>query len=357
MTHGLKQRYLGGLTALMCVFGLSFSNLGKANTPDTTNQINEAWYQNLQQHNKKIMDQSQSSSDLEQAERKARTGLQSADEKMSRSSTAMPVIDALNDDQRAKLSQAAKAEMDKAQREAKARFKLLQQQLGQVQVYQRGQYLDLSQANPQSNNSAAGLIDPAQIAQSFAGLNLLDRSPFELRIFVSLSMPKVSLLALAKDARTIGAVLVFRGLPNGLNGLKGLNGSGSRQDSVKNAAKNNPAKVVSPWMDMYQQLGFLRATGANLQIDPTAFARYDIESVPSFVMSRPDQNTACSAGQCQNTYAKAVGEQKLREVLEDWMQNFDETQAQANEGLINPAKNKTFSAQAQEWAQKLKELE
>jgi type-F conjugative transfer system pilin assembly protein TrbC len=350
MKHDLKQRSLGGLTALMCVFGLSFSNVGKTNQPNS-NQINEAWYQNLQQHNKKIMDQSQSSSDLEQAERKARTGLQSAAEKMSRSSTAMPVIESLNDAQRAQLSQAAKAEMDKAQRQAQGRLKLLQHQLGQVQVYQRGQYLDLSQANPQSNSSAAGLIDPAQIAQSFAGLNLLERSPFELRIFVSLSMPKVSLLALAKDARTIGAMLVFRGLPNGLNG------AGARQDSVKNAAKNNPAKVVSPWMDMYQQLGFLRATGANLQIDPTAFARYDIESVPSFVMSRPDQNTACSAGQCQNTYAKAVGEQKLREVLEDWMQNFDETQAQANEGLINPAKNKTFSAQAQEWVQKLKESE
>lgn len=348
MKHNLKQRYLGGLSAFMCVVGLGFSNVGKTNPPNS-NQIDEAWYQNLQQHNKKIMDQSQSDIDLKQAEQKSRSGLQNADERMRRSSTAMPVIEPLNDEQRAKLSKAAKSEMDKAQREAQSRLKLLQQQLGQVQVYQRGQYLDLSQANPQINSSAAGLIDPAQIAQSFAGLNLFERSPFELRIFVSLSMPKVSLLALAKDARTIGATLVFRGLPNGLNASKNQN---------KAQRENSTAKTISPWMDMYQQLGFLRATGVSLQIDPTAFARYDIDSVPSFVMNRQDlgTNTACQAGQCQNTYAKSVGEQKLREVLETWVKQSDDSLDDKND-LINPAKNKTFSAQAQEWVQKLKESE
>ncbi len=71
-------------------------------------------------------------------------------------------------------------------------------------------------------------------------------------IFVSLSMPEASLKSLYFEAEQIGAVLVLRGL---------------KDHSFKQTAEA------------------LQSLGIGVQIDPTLFKQYAIESVPTFVKS------------------------------------------------------------------------
>lgn len=69
-------------------------------------------------------------------------------------------------------------------------------------------------------------------------------------IFVSLSMPEASLKSLYFEAEKEGAVLVLRGL---------------KDNSFKKTAE------------------FIQSLGIGVQIDPTLFEKYAIESVPTFV--------------------------------------------------------------------------
>lgn len=74
-------------------------------------------------------------------------------------------------------------------------------------------------------------------------------------IFVSLSMPEVSLQALYQEAESLGAVLVLRGL---------------QEHSFKKTAST------------------LKRLGIAVQIDPTLFTRYEVSQVPTFVGLYPE---------------------------------------------------------------------
>jgi type-F conjugative transfer system pilin assembly protein TrbC len=172
-------------------------------------------------------------------------------------------------------------------------------------------------------------IDPAQIAAQFAGTEI--NEPHQLLIFVSLSMPMVSLEALARDAKTIGATLVFRGLRHSLG----------EQNNLKKAGK------PSPWIDMAKVLEPLIKTGARVQIDPTVFSRFNVTSVPTVVLlDKKTSDDSCSAN-CTNNHLSQTGEQKLIDILDD-LSNRPET-------ALNKELNQELRQKAALWAQQLKE--
>lgn len=76
-----------------------------------------------------------------------------------------------------------------------------------------------------------------------------------LYVFISSGMPKGSLLAVAKDAATLDAPLILRGLVGG-----------SLQETLLN-------------------LKDLVAQGAGLEVDPLPFVRYGIAAVPAVVLT------------------------------------------------------------------------
>lgn len=120
--------------------------------------------------------------------------------------------------------------------------------------------------------SAGKPIDPAEVAQRYLGSRLKD-APEDaptLRIFVSLSMPKESLHRIASDAARAGGILVFRGIKGGL-------GKGQMEAMVTE---------LQPYVKH----------GAEFQIDPEAFKRYDVSTVPTYVVTT--ESPGCSADIC-----------------------------------------------------------
>lgn len=89
------------------------------------------------------------------------------------------------------------------------------------------------------------------------GLEELFKPTPIIRVFVSSSMSKQLLTSYAKEAEKYGAVLVFKGLPNG---------SWRELSELVHSILGDSDKVA-------------------LQIDDEAFARFGISTVPSFVLS------------------------------------------------------------------------
>jgi len=81
-----------------------------------------------------------------------------------------------------------------------------------------------------------------------------------LKIFISSSMGKELLKHYAKEAKSFGGILVFNGLPD--NSWNKLN------ELVTEMIEDNPEVMT--------------------QIDPEEFDRFDIKTVPSFVLMRED---------------------------------------------------------------------
>jgi len=106
-----------------------------------------------------------------------------------------------------------------------------------------------------------GKIDNESSDQEIAE-NILAPSPI-LRVFVSTSMNNSLLKRYIDDAKKYNAVLIFNGLPNG------------------------------SWKDLQELVVDL--VGENeevaIQIDDEAFKRYEVTSVPSFVLSKDDRDS------------------------------------------------------------------
>ncbi len=93
----------------------------------------------------------------------------------------------------------------------------------------------------------AGAVEPEEI------------SP-HLYVFISSSLPMVSLLALAKDAAGLDAPLILRGL------------------------------VGSSLQETLLNLKDLVAEGAGLEVDPLPFEAYGVEAVPAVVLTCGNRN-------------------------------------------------------------------
>lgn len=111
----------------------------------------------------------------------------------------------------------------------------------------------------------------------------------DLLVFVSLSMPESSLMRLVRQAERAGAVLVLRGL------------------------KDNSFKVTSEEIRKYEQKAH-----ATWQINPPAFTKFAVKSVPSFILVKADQALQTGVDGCAGAgaYAAVSGDVSLDFALE-----------------------------------------
>jgi conjugal transfer pilus assembly protein TrbC len=151
--------------------------------------------------------------------------------------------------------------------------------------------------------------DPQAIAQRFRLAREQKSAHTEssdLLAFVSFSMPTASLKRLAREASQTGAVLVFRGL------------------------KDGSFKATVAAFKPYAQLG------ARAQINPVAFARFHVESVPRYVLDAGVQSaSACpkEKTQCAPEALTLAGDVSLDYALERMAASHDALAARADQYL------------------------
>lgn len=134
--------------------------------------------------------------------------------------------------------------------------------------------------------------DPLAIANRFKYQgNAVKNSGPELMIFVSTSMPKRALEMLGLQAKQTGATILLRGMVGKL-GTKGV--------------LEATTKALEP----------VANSGAAIQIDPEAFARYHVTAVPTFVIATREED--CGTDQCKSDAFSLTGDVSLEFVLEKW---------------------------------------
>ena len=147
------------------------------------------------------------------------------------------------------------------------------------------------QATASSRNAPAPTVDLAAVAQGYAGAvtPAPARQVPALMIFVSFSMPRASLERLVEQAARTDAVLVLRGLENG-------------------SMRATAARIKGLIGD--RRVGF--------QIDPLAFDRFGVQSVPTFVLAAGATPTPCSGAQCfvGGQFAAVAGDVTVAYALE-----------------------------------------
>ncbi len=114
-----------------------------------------------------------------------------------------------------------------------------------------------------------------------------------LLVFVSFSMPKKALENLAKEVKRAGGILVLRGL---------------KENSFKRTAS--------------ALLPLIEKTGQGALIDPLLFRQFDIQRVPSFVLTRYQK---CLPHQSclPQKFDKVTGHVSVRYALEEMAKNGD----------------------------------
>lgn len=139
---------------------------------------------------------------------------------------------------------------------------------------------------PQLDPRTAVGADPAEIAERYRhiGNKATDSEAPEVIVFVSLSMPDEALRRVGRQAKQAGAVVVFRGVKNGLR--KGT------------------------WVDSMNALKPIADTGADVQIHPELFARYNVTVVPTVVVAAAPQ-AGCQDDACAAQSASIVGDVSL----------------------------------------------
>lgn len=136
-------------------------------------------------------------------------------------------------------------------------------------------------------------VDPMQIAQRYreAGVGQ-PKATRMLLVFVSTSMPEKALKMLGVQAKQAGAVMVLRG-------LKG------------------PIDQPGVLAETAKALRTVAEAGADIQIDPKAFKRYNVTAVPTFVLA--DAEEGCADEVCSAEAHRLVGDTTLAYALDHWI--------------------------------------
>ena len=147
---------------------------------------------------------------------------------------------------------------------------------------------------PYYGHDVTAPIDPVEVARRFQN-RLVDpdaAKAADLLVFVSFSMPEASLRRIAIESKKTGAVMVLRGFKN---------------DSLKEtiAASETVAGL-----------------GAKLMVHPELFTQYQIQDVPTYVLSTPQAAGCGSDGQCVPYYT-IKGDVSLHAVLERFADRKD----------------------------------
>lgn len=130
-----------------------------------------------------------------------------------------------------------------------------------------------------------GGADPLAIAKQYEqGLRAAPQEA--LYIFISTSIPIDTLKLLGEQAVRGGAALVLRGIPGGFDG----------------------------YTNMLQTLKPVIATGADIQIHPELFDRFEVTSVPAFVIAKFEEG--CQGNVCDAESISVAGDVSLPFALE-----------------------------------------
>lgn len=144
---------------------------------------------------------------------------------------------------------------------------------------------------------AAG--DPAELAKLFnevkRGETHQDAAP--VMMFASTSMPRESLLSMARASRKAGVPIYIRGLPHGMTGT-GLKRS---------------LEALRPYVE----------AGADLQVHPEMFTYYKVRAVPAVVVTSQPK-VGCTDDTCAASYVKVVGDVTLQYALDQVAPRTDE---------------------------------
>ncbi len=155
----------------------------------------------------------------------------------------------------------------------------------------------------QASTGSAPMPDLAALAAK------LDRprAAGALLVFVSFSMPEASLRRLAEQAERLGAPLVLRGL---------------ERDSVRLTAER-VARLIG-------------TRKVAVQVDPRAFARYQVGQVPAVVLVGTTEAEGCAAVSCPvpaGSFAASYGDVTIDYALEHLIRTRPEFAAQARSML------------------------
>lgn len=138
------------------------------------------------------------------------------------------------------------------------------------------------------------VLDPSKIAEQMKNAHAKQQPEDDLMIFVSTSLSPETLKLLGEQAQRAGGVLMLRGFKGGLK-------KGALQETIK---------VMKPVVD----------SGANFQIDPEAFTRFDVQAVPTFVLAAPVEGCQVTLEQkCELQAAMLSGDVSLDYALEHWV--------------------------------------
>ena len=130
-----------------------------------------------------------------------------------------------------------------------------------------------------------GGADPLAIAKQYEqGLRAAPQEA--LYIFISTSIPIDTLKLLGEQAVRGGAALVLRGIPGGFDG----------------------------YTNMLQTLKPVIATGADIQIHPELFDRFEVSAVPAFVIAKYEEG--CQGNVCDAESISVAGDVSLPFALE-----------------------------------------
>lgn len=169
-------------------------------------------------------------------------------------------------------------------------------------------YLKQKGGTPSQNTAAttagnvalrrAETADPAELAKLFQRAQMktgIADPKDELLVFVSTSIPPEALKMIGAQAARAGAVLVLRGVKGG-----GLSGKNIKATQL----------AMKPAIDM----------GADVQINPELFKRYDVTMVPTTVLAAAGKG--CEEGLCAQ-HAALVGDVSLTFALNEFAQRND----------------------------------
>jgi conjugal transfer pilus assembly protein TrbC len=126
--------------------------------------------------------------------------------------------------------------------------------------------------------------------------NIKSDSDTKILVFVSFSMPKTSLKALAQEAAMHNAVLIMRGLKN---------------DSFKDTQEAFMDVMVIKTED-YKNPEKNNIQGQGFEINPNLFEEYKIKKVPVFVLLKKRH---LELGRLSGNVSLAFAAEKLKEVL------------------------------------------
>lgn len=141
-------------------------------------------------------------------------------------------------------------------------------------------------------------VDPVEIAERYKNSQMANansqNSTLKFWVFISTSIPKKAQVMLARQAKEVGATLVLRGLKDKLGTPQALE------------------KMITEIQPMAE-------TGAEINIDPEAFKRFDVTAVPTFVIFEDDKEEgSCSTDQCKSPIYALQGDVTIDYALEHW---------------------------------------